>query len=80
MHVSHFQAQRPDRERALQGLHFLSPDSPWVWPLGHLAAEGVFEPGPGVLDVPGPAVSLRMSNRVVCVTRWKGGGGVPHPR
>lgn len=39
MHVSHFQAERPDRERALQGLHFLSPDSPWVWLLGRLAAD-----------------------------------------
>ena len=43
--------QRPDRERAQQGLRCLSPDSPWVWPLCHFAATGVFEPDPGVLDV-----------------------------
>lgn len=80
MHVSHFQAQRPDRERALQGLHFLSPDSPRVWLLCPLAAVRVFTPGSGVMDVPGQAVSLRMSNRVVCITQWEGGGRVPYAR
>lgn len=46
-----------DRERAQWGLHFLSPDSPWVWLPCPFKAEGVFAPGPGVRAIPGGGAS-----------------------
>lgn len=46
-----------------------------------LEAEGVLEPELGVLDVPGRALSLRMSNGGVFITQWRRGRvcvGLPH--